>query len=119
MSALQAVEAVVNQYFRGLHECNIELIQQVFLPNAEIFGYYEGELVNIKLNEYLNILKRMSSPVMLGEDYDMAITALDITGTIAMVKTRYLFEALYYVDYLCLLLINGEWKIVSKTFHHD
>jgi hypothetical protein len=35
------------------------------------------------------------------------------------VKTQYLYQALNYVDYLSLLKINDEWKVVNKTFHHD
>ncbi len=119
MSDFQAIEAVVNIYFKALHEGKIELLPQVFSPHTEIFGYYEGELVTLKLAEYINILKRMSPPNTIGEDFDMKITHIDIVADIAHVKTQYLYQALNYVDYLSLLKINDEWKVVNKTFHHD
>ena len=50
MSDFQSIEAVVNIYFKALHEGKIELLPQVFSPHAEIFGYYEGELVMLKLS---------------------------------------------------------------------
>lgn len=119
MSYFQAIEAVVNLYFKALHEGNVTLVTQVFLPEAKIFGYYEGEKVILKLTEYIDILKRMSAPNMIGEDFDMKITHIDVIADIAHVKTEYLYQALNYVDYLSLLQIDGEWKVVNKTFHHD
>ncbi len=119
MSELQAIESQILAYFQGLHEGNIDLIQKVFLPSAEIFGYYEGDKVTLKLHEYLNILKRMSPPVMLDEEFDMRIDGIDQIGRIASVRARYLFQALRYTEYLALMKIDEEWRIVNKTFHHD
>ena len=62
MSDFQAIETVVNIYFKALYEGDADRLLDVFLPKAEIFGYYEGELVMLKLAEYINILKRMSPP---------------------------------------------------------
>ncbi len=119
MSELQAIESQIQAYFQGLHEGNIDLIQKVFLPSAEIFGYYEGDKVTLKLHEYLNILKRMSPPVMLDEEFDMRIDGIDQIGRIASVRARYLFQALRYTEYLALMKIDEQWRIVNKTFHHD
>ena len=119
MSDFQAIEAVVNVYFKALYEGDADRLLDVFLPKAEIFGYYEGELVMLKLAEYINILKRMSPPNTIGEDFDMKITHIDIVADIAHVKTQYLYQALHYVDYLSLLKIDDAWKVVNKTFHHD
>lgn len=119
MSELQAIESQILAYFQGLHEGNIDLIQKVFLPSAEIFGYYEGDKVTLKLHEYLNILKRMSPPVMLDEEFDMRIDGIDQIGRIASVRARYLFQALRYTEYLALMKIDEQWRIVNKTFHHD
>lgn len=119
MSELHAIEGVIAQYFKGLHQGDVSLVQNVFLPHADICGYYEGELVNMQLHEYLHVLKRMSPPQKIGEEFDMHICGIEQIGNIASVRTQYLFEALNYVDYLSLLKVGGEWKIVSKVFHHD
>ncbi|HEX5362619.1 MAG TPA: nuclear transport factor 2 family protein [Fluviicoccus sp.] len=119
MSDLAAIEAVVHTYFQALHHGNADLISTVFLPQAGIFGYYEGEQVTIDLHVYLNILRHQSPPVLLGEDFDMQISGIDLIGRVAAVRTRYLFQALRYTEFLSLLQVDGVWKIVSKTFHHD
>lgn len=119
MSDLQQIEAIINQYFNALHTKNIAAIEQVFWSHAEIIGYYEGEFVHSKLHDYLSIIKRMSAPNMLGEEFDMHISNIEIMGNIASVKTRYVFQALNYVDFLSLININNTWKVVNKVFYHD
>lgn len=119
MSELPAIEEVITQYFKGLHQGDAGLLRQVFLPGAVICGYYEGELVNVELPGYLHILRNMSAPERIGEEFDMSLSAIDVIGNTASVRTKYLFEALNYVDHLSLVKINGDWKIVSKVFHHD
>lgn len=119
MTNLQAIEQLVTQYFEALHTKNIETIEKVFWHHAEITGYYEGEFVHSKLNDYLSILKRMSAPNMLGEEFDMSIASIEIKGNIAFVKTSYVFQALHYVDFLSLIHIDDSWQIVNKVFYHD
>ncbi|MBP8111597.1 MAG: nuclear transport factor 2 family protein, partial [Agitococcus sp.] len=54
MSDFQAIETVVNVYFKALYEGDADRLLDVFLSKAELFGYYEGELVTLKLAEYIN-----------------------------------------------------------------
>lgn len=119
MSNFVVIEALINDYFQALHSKDVAKIEQLFWNHASITGYYEGEFVHSKLHDYLSILKRMSAPNMIGEDFDMEVVSIELKGNMAAVKTRYLFQALEYVDFLTLLNINGEWKIIQKTFYHD
>lgn len=119
MSELTAIQQLVADYFTGLHHGQLDRIENVFHPQAQINGYYEGELVMIKLPEYLTVLRRMSAPSMLGEEFDMQLAAIHLTPSSASVETRYLFQALRYVDYLSLLKVDGCWKILNKTFYHQ
>lgn len=119
MSEFNAIEEVISLYFKGLHEGDVSLVHTLFLPSAGICGYYEGDLVNMNLAEYLSVLRHMSPPQRIGEEFNMRISGIDHVGNTASARTRYLFEALNYVDHLSLLKVNGEWKIASKVFHHD
>lgn len=119
MSDFIAIETLINDYFQALHHKDVAKIEAIFWDHASITGYYEGEFVHSKLHDYLSILKRMSAPNMIGEDFDMEVVSIELKGNMAAVKTRYLFQALEYVDFLTLLNINGQWKIIQKTFYHD
>ncbi len=114
-----AISQTVEHYFKALYECDVDTLRKLFVPSVMIYGYYEGELIQQKLPEYLKVIRRMSSPAMLGEEIRMSIIRIESSGTIAAVTTQYLFEALLYTEYLNLLKIDEEWKIVSKTFRHE
>ena len=73
MSDFIAIETLINDYFQALHHKDVAKIEAIFWDHASITGYYEGEFVHSKLHDYLSILKRMSAPNMIGEDFDMAI----------------------------------------------
>ena len=119
MSDFTIIEQLINDYFKALHSKDVATIEHIFWSHANITGYYEGEFVHSKLHDYLSILKRMSAPNMIGEDFDMDIVSIELKGNMAAVKTRYLFQALEYVDFLSLLKIDDKWQIVQKTFYHD
>lgn len=119
MAELQAIETVVQAFFRGLHEGDVPLVQKQFIKDAVISGYYEGECLVQDLNRYLEVLRRMPPPILLGEDFEMDIAGIETIGPIALVRARYLYEALRFTDYLSLMKVGGDWKIVSRLFHHD
>ena len=44
------------------------------------------------------------------------IEAVDITGNAAVARITLDYPTVKFVDYMTLLKINGEWKIVNKSF---
>jgi protease I len=61
----------------------------------------------------------MSKPVEDGEVFDMRIVATDVTGRTATVKVALLYATMRFTDYLTLMQIEGTWRIVNKSYHHD
>ncbi len=47
------------------------------------------------------------------------IVSIDHTGTAAMAKVELDYPTVRFVDYMALLKVNGEWKIVNKIFHRE
>lgn len=119
VSDYEAVERVVKAFVTGLHEGDVVRVQAQFAKDAVVNGCYEGECIRQDLHGYLGVVKRNPPPVLLGEDADMHLTGVEVSGGVAMVRVRYLYEALFFTDHLSLLRIDGEWKIVSRLFHHD
>ena len=56
---------------------------------------------------------------MNGEDYDMRIVSVDMTGNEAVAKVEDLYSGFRFTDYLSLLRIDGTWFIIHKTFYHE
>jgi hypothetical protein len=44
---------------------------------------------------------------------------VDITGNAAMAKIVLDYPQVKFTDYMSLLKIDGEWKIINKTFHAE
>ena len=47
------------------------------------------------------------------------IESFDIAGNAAMARIVLDYPSVKFVDYMTLLKINGEWKIVNKSFHAE
>ena len=43
--------------------------------------------------------------------------SIDVTGNAAVVKVVLDYPQTRFTDYMSMLKINGEWKIVNKTFY--
>lgn len=119
MSEYEAIAAVVRAFAQGLHEGNADKVQAQFVKDAVNNGFYEGECIHQDLHAYLHVIRRMPPPVLLGEDMDLHIAGIETDGCVAMVRVRYLYEALRFTDHLSLLRIGDDWKIVARLFSHD
>lgn len=45
------------------------------------------------------------------------IASIDITGNAAQAKLEIEYETFAFIDYMNLLKVDGEWKVVSKIFY--
>lgn len=48
-----------------------------------------------------------------------SIESIDVTGTAATAKLKIEYETFAFIDYMNLLKIGGEWKVVSKIFYRQ
>ena len=44
------------------------------------------------------------------------IVSIDVAGDAAVAKVELDYPAVFFVDYLSLLRVDGEWKIAQKTY---
>ena len=47
------------------------------------------------------------------------IEAIDVNGNAAVARIALDYPSVKFVDYMTLLKINGEWKIVNKSFYAE
>ncbi|NIJ52355.1 nuclear transport factor 2 family protein [Dyadobacter arcticus] len=109
-----AVSAVLSNYFNGVFKGDIELLKQVFHPQALVAGDVNGTSYFKKLDEYLNGVKNRKSPFELNEEFRMEILAIEIINSIAIARVHVPMFDFNYYDLLSLNKINGEWVIVNK-----
>jgi len=117
--SLEMIRQTVQDYFDGLYHSDVETLKKVFHVNAQVVGFYKGNPVFQSLEGFLEIVEGTPAPFEKGEEYDMKIVSIEVTGDEAIAKVADLYLGLRFTDYLSLLKINGEWVIVNKMFNHE
>ena len=109
-----AIRRTVQLYFDGIIEYDEAKLKQAFQPDAFLTGIHKsGELEREPFQEWV-AYTRGDAPDPTGRNNEIAF--IDIGGNAAVVKTELRWPHVHYTDYLSLLKIDGEWKIVHKTW---
>jgi protease I len=116
---LLAIGAKVQDYFEGMYYGDPHRLRQAFHPYACLFGHLQGSFEYLPLNDWLDMVEKLPAPAETGEEFDMRIVGIDITGEAATVKVADLYRGLRFTDYLSLTKADDEWMIVNKTYDHD
>lgn len=105
-----AVKACLENYMSG----DGNRVEKAFHPTAymKYIDISNGEFKDVPIAEYIARVKAGSGP----SKRKIGIEALSIEGTAANAKIKIETETAILYDYMNMLKINGEWKIVSKIF---
>ena len=112
------IEKVIKTYFDLLYKGEKDLIESVFLPEANVSSLYNDKIIKIDMEGFRKRIAERKSPESIGEMREDKIIMIDISSpTTAMVKVKCNILHNNYIDYLSLLKVSGKWKIISKVFH--
>jgi len=117
----EAIQATIQTYFKGMHRGDIELLADAFDPAATVCGYGgDGTLKTLSLEQFLGFVKSIPKPCDVGEPFDMEVMNIDISGTVASVKVRDLYQGRNFIDHLHLIQCSdSNWRIFGKVFHSE
>jgi hypothetical protein len=109
------VRETIQHYLHGLKFNDVESLKRAFYPDAKLFFVKKnGSLGELTQTEWYEGFKANAGKEEKG---DLGIASVDITGTTASVKVEEDYPDSHYTDYVSLLKLNGEWKIVNKVFY--
>jgi hypothetical protein len=111
-----AIRAAVQAYFDGMMKGSPESLRKAFDAQAYLIGPGRTEPNRIPFERWSS---GMTNAIQNPEQYTNKILSIDIAGDAAMAKTELDWPRVKYVDYLSLLKINGEWRIVNKIWHQE
>ncbi len=115
---LKAIETLITNYFEGIFFGDVIKLEACFNKEVTIYGDIKGVVHLKNLNDYLKEVKNRQSPKGLNELLTMKIISIEIIGEIAMAKLNVPMLGYNYYDYLSLVKINMDWRIVNKIFTH-
>jgi len=106
----QAAKACLEDYMSG----DGDRIERAFHPTAtmKFIDFESGEFKDVPIADF--IAKVKTNPTT--QKRTLEIVALDIEGNAANGKIRIETDSANIYDYMNMLKIDGEWKIVSKIF---
>ncbi|MCC5905200.1 MAG: nuclear transport factor 2 family protein [Balneolaceae bacterium] len=113
----EEVREAIQYYLQAHATGNGEYLREAFHPVANLYFVRDSELAQYTLEEYIALFD--GTP---GEDEDQRIRSIDnieISGNAAIVTITLDYPNGIYTDYMSMLKIDGQWKIVNKTFYID
>lgn len=112
-----AVRAAIEHYFRGHATGDGENYKKVFHPDSRLFFIRDGKLTQLTSAEYIS--RAPGKPPEDEAQRKRHIESIDITGNAAIVKLVLDYPSAKLTDYMSLLKVDGEWKIVNKIFYAE
>ncbi|MEO6612961.1 MAG: nuclear transport factor 2 family protein [Chitinophagaceae bacterium] len=91
-----------------------ERVEKAFHPSATM-KYIDGQTGEFKDTPIADYIARVKANTTKS-DRKISIVSLNIEGNAANGKIRIETDKVILYDYMNMLKINGEWKIVSKIF---
>lgn len=111
------VRQAIEYYFQGHATGNGEHFKKAFHTEAKLFWIRDGQFSQRTSAEY--IAGASGKPPADENKRKRSIESIDITGNAAVAKVVLDYPQVRFTDYMSLLKIDGEWKIVNKTFESE
>jgi hypothetical protein len=110
---VQRIETTLNYYLTGLVNNDAETLTKAFHPTATM--KWIGEEYT-EVNAIAGLTEGMDGTPNK-EKIKTRVVSISIAGDAASAQLEIQFPTFTYIDFMHVLKIEGEWKIVSKIFH--
>jgi len=97
-------------------------VEKAFHPTATMkyVDYKTGEFKDVPIADYIARVKANSSNNNgTRPSRKIEVVSMNVEGTAAQAKIKIETDQVVMYDYMNLLKVNGEWKIVSKIFNRQ
>lgn len=110
---IEKINATLLNYIEGTANGEPERVRKAFDKNLNLYHIKNDTLVTWKGKNYVDNIKLGKKKNRIGR-----IISVDYENDAAMAKVEILMPKWKrtYTDYMMLLKIKGEWKIVHKSF---
>jgi len=106
--------APLELYLKGHATGDGEYFRKAFHADARIQGIRDGKLVSRTREEFA--AGASGKPADDEADRKRRIVSVDVVGDAACAKLELDYPKVRFTDYMTLLKVDGEWKIMSKVY---
>lgn len=113
----ESVKVPLENYIKGHATGDAEYMKKAFHTEGNLIFIRDGTYSTRSFPEY--IAGSSGKPAADEDKRKRSIESIDIAGNAASAKIILDYPAVRFVDYMTLLKVGGEWKIVSKVFYAE
>jgi len=114
------IQKQLEQYFDGLYFCDVQLLNNVFHPDAIYINVTEQPILRLSMAEYFPIVASRISPASMRQTRQDKISSINlIHEQLALVHVECVIHPKYFYDALTFALEDDQWRIISKVFHYQ
>ena len=116
-SEKDAARVPLENYIKGHATGDGEFMRKAFHTEGNLIFVRDGKFTTRSFAEY--IAGFTGKPAADEANRKRSIESIDVSGNAAVGKIILDYPTTRFVDYMSLLKINGEWKIVTKIFYAE
>ena len=110
-----AARVPLENYLKGHATGNPEYMRKAFYAEGKLIFIRDGKYTTRTFEEYIGGMSGKPAP---DKNKRRRYTeSVDISGNAGVAKIVLDYPTVKFVDYMTLLKIDGEWKIVNKSFY--
>lgn len=120
MSDVTEIEALMQAYFRTLHEGDVEASKRIFMPTCNLTAPQDdGGVLHMTYEQYHELIGSRQSPKDAGYPLYGQVLSIDQAGPrMALAKVDCAVQPRYFIDYLTLVKTEAEgWRIAAKVYY--
>ena len=114
----EAVRVPLENYMKGHATGNAEFMRKAFHTEGKLIFIRDGKYSTRTFEEYIAGMKD-GKPAPDEAGRKRWIESVEVTGNAAVGKIILDYPNGKFTDYMTLLKIDGEWKIVNKSFYFE
>lgn len=116
-SSYNEISNALQAYFDGFYDSDVATLKRIFHPNAHLYSAADGPLVDDDMDAVYARVEARTAPSSLGQPRMDKILSIDKSGPeSALAKVQIAIGDRFYTDYLTMLKVDGDWRIISKTW---
>ena len=115
-SDYKLVEQAVNYYLEGGTNNDFEMLKKAFHEDAMMKYMRDGAYTEVNAIEFFGRGMDASKPP---QNRETRVAEISVSGHAASARLEIEYPTFMFVDYMNLLKIDGEWKIVNKIFYRQ
>lgn len=112
----KAILAVIDTYIEGLRTGRVDLLKKCFHKDAIMYGYsIQNTITEGSVQHLYDLIEKHGALAKVTSKNRVMHQTANTASVLAELETTAPNEN--STDYLSLMKINGEWKIISKVYH--